>query len=161
MKSIKFFTIIAAVFSVLAVSSCKKAPAATKSVEVSIEVTDVKAINARIQIGIKGSDAALVRYLAPTQESVVLESVPNLEDEAAMKAYIGRNGEAVSLPYSTLLKDLLPETDYVVGVVVYDAKMTAIGYKMVQFTTRDMASMFEDCLGDPSDVGNLTENIIK
>lgn len=160
MKKIKLLTIIAAVFSVLAVSSCKKTPVADKSVELSMKVTDVKAINAKIEISADG-EAALIRYLAPVQESVVLESVPNLDDSEAMKTYIARNGEAIKVPYNALLKDLQPETVYVVGTVAYDDKMTAVGYKMATFTTLDMASMFEDSLGDPSDAGSLTENIIK
>ena len=109
----------------------------------------------------KSGEAALIRYLAPVQESVVLESVPNLDDSEAMKTYIARNGEAIKVPYNALLKDLQPETVYVVGAVAYDDKMTAVGYKMATFTTLDMASMFEDSLGDPSDAGSLTENIIK
>ena len=78
-----------------------------------------------------------------------------------MKAYVSKNGQAIDLPYSIVLLDLAAETTYVVGVVAVNEKMELYDYSVETFTTKDLASMFDNVLGDPSNSGELTENTLK
>lgn len=144
----------------LAFISCKKKEQPKLSMDFTIEVTDVTAINARLAIDGKGDAPALVRYMAPIPEAEISAEI-SMDDAEAVKSFVSRNGVAIDLPYSSLLLDLTPETTYVVGVVAFDARMNAYSYKTATFTMKDLASMFEDTVGDPSDAGNLTENILK
>ena len=84
----------------------------------------------------------------------------SLTDEAKVKEHIKSNGVAIELPYKALLKDLNTETTYVVGVVAFDENMDAFGCRVETFTTLDMSSLTDRAVGDPSGVGNLTENVL-
>lgn len=142
------------------VISCKKQPAASVTADFSIEVTNVTAINARLQIDCKGNVPALVRYMAPVPEATVASEV-NMKDAQAMRAYVSKNGEAITLPYSSVLLDLTPEMTYVVGVVAINENMEVYDCLVETFTMKDLASMFENTLGDPSNAGNLSGNTLK
>lgn len=144
----------------LAFVSCKKSDKVSLSTNFTVEVTDITAINARLAIGATGDKPALVRYMAPVPEADVKAEI-NIDDAKALKAYISRNGSAIELPYSAVLLDLTPETTYVVGVIAIDAQMNVYAYKTASFTMKDLASQFENTLGDPSNAGELTENTLK
>lgn len=158
MKTLKLIMICC--FMSLALVSCKKKEQPQRSMVFTIDVTDVTAINARLAIDGKGDAPSLVRYMAPVPESEMLSEI-DMADAKAVKAYLSRNGEAITLPYSDLLQNLAPEMTYVVGVVAFDADMDAYSYKTATFTMKDLASMFEETVGDPSNAGNLTENVLK
>ena len=159
MKTLKLFAILAGVLAVMTLSSCEP-QVAQKKIEFTFHIEDVTAINAQLEISATGDDAALVRYLAPVPETDVLSVVGSLTDEAKVKEYIKTNGVAIELPYNTLLKDLNTETTYVVGVVAFDENMDPFGYRVETFTTLDMSSLTDRAVGDPSNVGNLTENVL-
>ncbi len=144
----------------LALASCKKNNDTTLSTELSIAVTDITAINARLAIESTGDVPSLVRYMEPIPEADVVSGVDTTNTEA-LKDFISKNGAAIELPYSAVLLDLAPETKYVVGVVAIDADMNMYAYKTETFTMKDLASMFENTLGDPSNAGELTENTLK
>lgn len=157
MKIIKLFAILAAVVSVMTVSSCEKKGADPVSIDFTIELTNVAAVTAELSIDGKGTTPALVRYLAPIPMAEFLEAVVKIEDEAAVKNYISKNGAAILLPYIQVLKDLNVGTEYVVGVVAYDENMKIYGYKTASFTTK---AMDDRLVGDQSEAGSLTENIL-
>lgn len=162
MKIIKFFIIVSVVVGALLATSCKKAGEPVKlSYDFTIDVTDVTAVNALLSLSGSGDEPALVRYMAPVLESEVLQNVGSMDNEQSLKEYVSRNGSAIKLPYSGVLKDLNPETSYVVGVVAYDANMDAYSFETTTFTTKDMASMTDTSVGDPSDAGHLTENVLQ
>lgn len=141
------------------VISCKKQPAASVKADFSIEVSNVTAINARLQIDCKNAPA-LVRYMAPVPETTVSSEV-NMNDVQALSAYVSKNGEAITLPFSAVLLDLTPEMTYVVGVVAINENMEVYDCLVETFTMKDLASMFENTLGDPSNAGNLSGNTLK
>lgn len=123
-------------------------------------MTDITAINARLAIDATGDKPSLVRYMAPVPEAEVKAAI-SMDDAEALKAYISKNGTAIELPYSSVLTELTPEMTYLVGIIAIDEQMNVYQYKTATFTMKDLASQFENTLGDPSNAGELTENIIK
>lgn len=158
MKILKLIT--ACSILLLGMISCNKQETVQEKADFTIEVSNVTAINARLQIDCAGTAPALVRYMAPMPKETVASGV-NMENQEALKAYVSKNGEAVKLPYSSVLLDLTPETTYVVGVVAINEKMEVYDCLVETFTTKDLASMFENTLGDPSNAGNLSGNTLK
>ena len=111
MKPLRLITILAGVLSVVALSSCRKDRTQPGlSIDISIEVTDISAINAMLKISGEGDEPALIRMVSAVPESEVIETVGTLDNPDAVKSYISGHGEAISLPYSAVLKDLNPET---------------------------------------------------
>ena len=178
MKTLRLITILAGVLFVVALSSCRKDQTQPGlsidmsievtdmkdqtqpglSIDMSIEVTDISAINAMLKISGEGDEPALIRMVSAVPEAEVIETVGSLDNSEAVKSYISGNGDAISLPYSAVLKDLNPETAYFIGVTAYDSDMNVYGYATTTFTTLDLSSITDDALGDPSDAGSLTEN---
>lgn len=158
MKILKLIT--ACSILLLSMMSCNKQEAAQEKADFTIEVSNVTAINARLQIDCAGTAPALVRYMAPTPKETVASAV-NMDDQEALKAYVSKNGEAIKLPYSSVLLDLASETTYVLGVVAVNDNMEVYDFLVETFTTKDLASMFENVLGDPSNAGNLSGNTLK
>lgn len=158
MKILKLIT--ACSILLLSMMSCNKQEAAQEKADFTIEVSNVTAINARLQIDCAGTAPALVRYMAPTPKETVASAV-NMDDQEALKAYVSKNGEAITVPFSTVLLDLTPEMTYVVGVVAISEDMEVYECLTETFTMKDLASMFENVLGDPSNAGNLSGNTLK
>ena len=157
MRTLKLITLCCLL---LAFSSCKKSSGPKLSTDFSIEITDITAVNARLAIDAIGDNPSLIRYMAPIPEDHVKSEV-NMTNESAMKSFISKNGSAIQLPYSAILQDLAPETTYVVGVIAIDAQMNIYSYKTASFTMKDLASQFENTLGNPSNAGDLTENTLQ
>ena len=109
MKTLKLISVCCLLL--LGMVSCNKQQAAQEMAGFSIEVTNVTAINARLQIDCSGTTPALVRYMAPIPEATVSAEV-NINDAQAMKAYVSKNGQAIDLPYSIVLLDLAAETTH-------------------------------------------------
>ena len=158
MKILKLIT--ACSLLLLGMMSCKKTEAEPEKADFTVEVSNVTAINARLQIDCKGNVPSLVRYMAPTPKETVASEV-DMNDPQALKAYLSKSGEAIILPYSSVLLDLVPEMTYVVGVVAINENMEVYDYHTETFTMKDLASMFENTLGDPSNAGNLSGNTLK
>ena len=127
MKTLRLITILAGVLSVVVLSSCRKAQSQPGlSIDMSIEVTDISAINAMLKISGEGDEPALIRMVSAVPEAEVMETVGSLDNSEAVKSYISGNGDAISLPYSAVLKDLSPETAYFIGVAAYDSEMNVL-----------------------------------
>lgn len=161
MKKIRLFLTLASIAALMSAVACNKQSASGPSIDLSIKVTNVTAINAVMDVTGEGEEPALVRLVAPVHEAEVLETVGSLDNADAVKNYISSNGEAIDLPYNAILQDLDPETAYFAGVIAYNSNMDIMGYATSTFTTRDLASLAEDAVGDPSDAGSLDENELK
>ena len=158
MKTLKLISVCCLLL--LGMVSCNKQQAAQEKAGFSIEVTNVTAINAKVQIDCKEKTPALVRYMAPVPQEIVAAEV-DMNNSDAMASYVSKNGQAVEIPFSTVLIDLASETTYVLGVVAVNENMELYDCLVETFTTKDLASMFEEVLGDPSNAGNLSGNTLK
>ena len=123
-------------------------------------MTDISAINAMLKISGEGDEPALIRMVSAVPEAEVMETVGSLDNSEAVKSYISGNGDAISLPYSAVLKDLSPETAYFIGVAAYDSEMNVYGYSTTTFTTLDLSSITVNMKGtlDVLPVGALPPN---
>lgn len=161
MKRIRLLLILAGAAALMAAVSCKKQSGPSLTIGLSVDVTDVTAVNAVMDIAGEGDTPTLVRMVSPVPQADVLEEIGSLDNAEAVRNYISSNGVAIDLPYHAVLRDLNPETAYFTGVVAFDANMDIFGYATATFTTKDLASLAEDALGDPSDAGSLTENVLE
>lgn len=154
MKTIKIFTIIAALCSLMGLSSCGKPGPETKPDSlITIEVSNIRAVLAMVDITLT-KEAELVRFLAPMPKAE-LAALVNLNDEAALKQYISQNGEPIDVPFNKVLKDLANGTEYIIGVVAFDANMDMFAFNTATFTTLETD---DRVVGDGSSAGSLTEN---
>lgn len=167
MKTIKILAVFAIAAAMFTMESCKKTPKPGPGVDndpeipeypvkYTVTVDDIKLNYARITIEITGDEESagsseVVRYV------VVKESdSPSVKDYEALQTYITRNGEPIALPYQRIQRELDEASDYLVGVVSYDAEMNVNGYMVKRFRTLSMSDLPN--LGDESGAGNLTEN---
>ena len=156
MKTIKFLTIIAAFCSLMGLSSCNKPSdddTQKQALAITIEVSNIRAVLAVVDITLD-KPADIVRFIAMPKAE--LDAAANTADAEAVKTYISQNGETIECPFNKVLTGLTNGTEYVVGVVAYDAEMNA-SYKTVTFNT-----LAEDdrVVGDESSAGSLTENTL-
>ena len=156
MRTIKLFAIVAAFCSLMSISSCSKSSQEAPAIEFSIEVSNIRAVLAVVDINLD-QKAELVRFLAPMTKADFEAAVGNPNDGAAVKNYISQNGEPIALPFQKVLTNLQNGTEYVIGVVAYDADMNMFAFKTVTFSTLETD---DRVVGDPSAPGNLTENIL-
>ncbi len=167
MKTIKILAVFAIAAAMFTMESCKKTPKPGSGVnndpeipeypvKYTVTVDDIKLNYARIAIEITGDEesagsAEVVRYV------VVRESdSPDVKDYEALQDFITRNGEPIDLPYQRIQRELDEASDYLVGVVSYDADVNVNGYMVKRFRTLSMSELPN--LGDESGAGNLTEN---
>ena len=156
MKTIKFLTIIAAVCSLMGLSSCNKPDDSKEQASAfTIEVSNIRAVLAVVDITLDKS-AELVRFLAPMPKAD-FDAAVNASDAEAVKSYISQNGEAIECPFNKVLTGLTNGTEYVIGVVAYDVNMNIFSYKTTTFST-----LAEDdrVVGDESSAGSLKENTL-
>ena len=158
MKTIKFLAIIATVCSLMGLSSCNKPSGDDSQNEASaikIEVSNIRAVLAVVDITLD-KPAELVRFLAPMPKAE-FDAAVNAADAEAVKLYISQNGEGIECPFNKVLTGLTNGTEYVVGVVAYDANMNIFAYQTAAFTT-----LVEDdrVVGDDSSAGSLKENTL-
>lgn len=148
MKKILLTGILALAVSMIFVS-CKKDPQEKEEKGIAIEVTDITATTATINVSCKGATPTLVRLTSVADtETVEL----NVEDQQAVAKYATDNGEAISLPYSTKAEGLEGAVEYVVAAVAYDASMQLISAKAVKFIT----AAPDNAIGDESGAGEIT-----
>ena len=167
MKTLKLFVVFAVTASLLAFASCGKDSATGQEpdnspvipeypVKYTITVDDVKLNYAKIGIVITGDEESageseVVRYVVAKASEV-----GDLKDFEAAQTYITRNGEPIGLPYLKIQQGLEENTDYVVGIVSYDADMNINGYMVELFKTKSMDDL--PSVGDESGAGDLTIN---
>jgi hypothetical protein len=158
MKTIKFLAMIAALCSLMGLSSCNKPSSDDPQDQASaftIEVSNIRAVLAVVDITLD-KPAELVRFLAPMPKAD-FDAAVNASDAEAVKSYISQNGEAIECPFNKALTNLTNGTEYVIGVVAYDVNMNIFSYKTATFTT-----LVEDdrVVGDESSAGSLKENTL-
>ena len=156
MRTIKFLTIIAAFCSLMSLSSCSKPDDGAQAATFEIEVSNIRATLAVVDINLE-KKAELVRFLNPMPKAEFEAAVGNTSDAATVKSFISENGEPIDLPFNKILTPLEKGTEYVIGVVAYDANMNLFAYKTVTFSTLESD---DRVVGDPSAPGSLTENIL-
>lgn len=130
------------------VASCKKGPEKEKG-GVTIEVTNIASTSASVNVNFKGTKPTLVRLTKPVDAEI---ASLNITDETAVADYATKNGEAISLPYTTEVTGLEPGLNYVIAVMAMDANMKLINAKAVTFSTLDP----DNAIGDPSGAGEIT-----
>lgn len=155
MKTIKLLAVVAAFCSMIGLSSCGK-QSSTPEAPVSafkIEVSNIRAFLAVVDITID-KEAELIRFLAPMPKAD-FDAAVNSSDENAVKQFISQNGEAIECPFNKIMKDLVNGTEYVIGVVAYDADMNIFSYLTTTFTTLETD---DRVVGDESSAGDLIQN---
>lgn len=117
--------------------------------EIQIAVTEIGSRNATVTVKTAGPAPALVRLT----DAILKEEFPS--DESTLPDFLKTNGSAVSVPYTSALKDLFPSTAYVIGAISFDGNMDVLTWNTVEFRTEDLGT---STIGDPSDAGTVTEN---
>lgn len=154
MKS-KLILIICAMLPLLA--ACEKGAAPEKH-DVEITVSEISTQNATATVTTSGPAAFLVRMTNAVPKDEFLSKVESLDNETKIIAYINKYGSAITVPYTSAIKELNPETDYVIGVLSYDADLNPLAWKLAEFTT---AKVGDTVVGDSSSAGSVTDNELK
>ena len=135
------------------VTACEKGEEPEKS-GIEIAVSEISDQNAIVSVSTTGPEAFLVRMVAVSKDEF-LSKVESMDNETKIIAYINKYGSAITVPYTSAVKGLKPETDYIVGVLSYDADLNPIAWKLVEFTT---AKIGDTLVGDSSGAGSVTDN---
>lgn len=153
MKREIIFGFLAVVLSAAMMISCGKKPHDEPTV-VTVDVSAITATGAQIDIAFTGPKPSLCRFIGATSTETVLAAVPSLDNQEQLAKYFTDNGTAVSLPYSATASQLEPFSNYVTGVVCYDADMNMIcvAYKDFQTLAPDNA------IGDDDGAGSVNDN---
>ena len=134
--------------------ACKKNDTPEKAV-VSIAVSGVSTQNANLSVTTEGPTPYLVRMTAPVLKEEFLSKVETMYNDTRIVAYANKYGFAIVVPYTTIVKDLDPDSDYVIAAISYDKNLDAMAWKVVEFKTTQVGSVV---VGDASGAGSVTEN---
>lgn len=148
----KLILIICAMLPLLA--ACEKGVAPEKS-DVEITVSEISTQNVTVSVSTSGPDAFLVRMTNPVPKDEFLSKVESMDNETRVIAYINKYGSAITVPYTSAIKGLSPEKEYVIGVLSYDASLNPLAWKLCEFTT---AKVGDTLVGDSSGAGSVTDN---
>lgn len=141
---------------VASIAGCGKMDDGGSSSGLRIAISDVKAQTFLLSVSSQSKqEPALVRMIEAIPLEVILKDVKSLENTEMLKTYLTRNGKAVNLPFETLVKDLSPKTEYVVGAVAFNDAMDVISFAVETVTTKAFG---ETTVGDPSGAGSLVIN---
>lgn len=151
----KILITIMSVAAMLLAGSCQKPSGSTQTTTLKIEFSDIATQTLTVSVTFEGDEPALVRMIPATRLDEVMQSVKDIKDEAAAKAYLTKNGLATVLPYKAVTKDLTPDTEYVVGAVAFNDNMDPIAVAMETFRTQVFGST---TVGDASGAGSVTSN---
>ena len=138
------------------VAACEKGEEPEKY-GIEIAVSEISAQNATVSVSTTGPAAFLVRMTAVSKEDF-LSKVESMDNETKIIAYINKYGSAITVPYTSAIKGLNPETDYIVGVLSYDADLNPLAWKVFEFTT---AKIGDTLVGDSSGAGSVTDNVLE
>lgn len=146
MKRFLVLSSIALLFGAFALTSCNKTQKEDPT-EVLIEVTDITATTATVNVAVTGAAPQMVRYIAP----VSVESLDfDPEDDAALSEYVSK-GTAIGLPYVDKVTGLAPVTEYVTAAVAFDANFKIVCVEAFTFTTATP----ENAIGDEAGAGTI------
>lgn len=130
----------------------------TEKSDVEITVSDISTQNVTASVSTSGPAAFLVRMTNAVPKEEFLSKVESMENETKIIAYINKYGSAITVPYTSALKGLNPETDYVIGVLSYDADLNPLAWKVIEFTTSKVG---DTLVGDSSGAGSVTDNVLE
>ena len=142
--------ILIPIAAALLLLSCGK-PKEEPKAAINIAVTEIGSRTATVNVTCEGPSPALVRLTDP----ILKEEFPSSAAEEQMTDFIKTHGSAVSVPYTSALKDLFPGHDYVIGAVSFNGNMELMAWTTMEFRTEDLGTT---TVGDPSGAGSLTGN---
>ena len=134
--------------------ACKKNEAPEKAI-IEVAVSEVSTQNANVSVTTKGPQPFLVRMTAPVLKEEFLSKVESMTNDSRIISYANKYGTAIIVPFTTIVKDLNPDQDYVIAVISYNENLDALAWDVVEFTTAPVGSVV---VGDASGAGSVTEN---
>ena len=134
--------------------ACKKSETPEKAA-IHIAVSEVSTQNANLSVTTQGPKPYLVRMTAPVLKEEFLSKVETMYNDARIISYANKYGFAITVPYTTIVKDLNPDSDYVVAAISYNDNLDAMAWNVVEFKTTQVGSVI---VGDASGAGSITEN---
>lgn len=134
--------------------ACQKNETAVKA-SIDVAVSEVSTQNANVSVTTEGPKPYLVRMTSPVLKEEFLSKVEAMTNETKIVAYANKYGVAVNVPYTSIVKDLNPDQDYVIAVISYNENLDAMAWDVVEFTTTPVGSVV---VGDASGAGSVTEN---
>jgi len=139
------------------VAACDKPAEEKASTKLSVNVSEISIQTASVTASSEGTEPVLVRMIGATPLEDVISEVSSMDNESKVKAFLTKYGTAVELPYEAVLKDLAPDTEYVIGLIGFDKNMDAVAFAVTTFRTNVFGSV---TTGDPSGAGIVKENTI-
>lgn len=134
--------------------ACQKNEAPKKA-SIEIAVSEVSTQNANVSVTTQGPKPYLVRMTAAVLKDEFLSKVETMTNDSKIIAYANKYGSAIVVPYTTIVKDLNPDQDYVIAVISYNENLDALAWDVVEFKTAPVGSVV---VGDASGAGSVTEN---
>ena len=134
--------------------ACEKGEEPEKS-GIEITVSEISTQNATVSVSTSGPAAYLVRMTNAVPKEEFLAKVESMDNETRIIAYINKYSSAITIPYTSAIKELNPETDYVIGVLSYDTDLNPLAWKLAEFTTSKVG---DTLVGDSSGAGSVTDN---
>lgn len=138
---------LALIVGTIASTSCTKPK--EEATAVKVEVTDITATTATVNISVSGKAAQMVRAIKPVSVDAI---GINVEDLAAVSSYVGSNGTAVGIPYSSVETGLEAASDYVVAAVAFDENFQVVSTAVQVFSTQ----LPDNAAGDVAGAGEIT-----
>ncbi len=149
MKRFFFFSMLAVFFGTFALTSCKKEQKEDPTV-VAVEVTEITATTATVNVSVTGAAPQMVRLTAPAP----VETLGfDIEDAAAVAEYASK-GTAVSTPYSSKVTELAPATEYFTAAVAFDANFKVVSTASAVFST----AVPDNAIGDNAGAGEIVND---
>lgn len=140
------------------VAACEKGEEPEKY-GIEITVSEISTLNATVSVSTTGPAAYLVRMTKAVPKDEFLSKVETMDNETKIIAYINKYYDsAITVPYTSAIKGLNPETDYVIGALSYDADLNPLAWTITGFTT---AKVGDTLVGDSSGAGSVTDNVLE
>lgn len=153
MKRKLFFGLLAAVLGTLPMTSCGGDGSDAAAPAVQIAVSHVTAQSATVAISANFTPTVTRFVSAVSVEALEAEEV-DPKDAEAVYQWLVDNGTHVTLPYTAEATDLEPASDYLTGIVCFDANYQRIAATVEIFQT----AVPENSIGDHNGAGSVTEN---
>ena len=149
MKRFFVLTMLAMFLGTFALTSCKKEQKEDPT-EVVVDIADITAASATINVTVTGAAPQMVRFVAP----VAVEALDfDIKDESAVAKYASK-GSAVSTPYSSKATELAPASEYFTAAVAFDANFSVVSVSSKTFTTL----VPDNAIGDTAGAGEITND---
>lgn len=153
MKRKLFFGLWAALLGTLPMTSCGGDGSDAAAPAVTIAVSNVTAQSATVAISANFT-ATVTRFVsAVSLEALEAEGI-DPENAEAVYQWLTENGTHVALPYTAEATDLEAASEYLTGIVCFDANYQRIAAAIEIFQT----AVPENSIGDHNGAGSVTEN---